>query len=335
KTKLTVVLWLVLLISVNEVRCEAFSRIREPWKTLIEEGLRFPSFLKTKFLTPEEQESLQLAPNEEALVVKLILKEQNFTGDMRSRASKAYKSLQLELKHGLKSVLGEEFPESDVFKGKWKLQDIQSLGHLTRVLLSLNGSDASDNEKARKNILRAISQGQFGHLPIWNGTAEVYQQLVEKNTVFDVTVQLYDQPFVAGMDLRESQTFLNMSDQMHQMLGTRFKNVFGEHFFRMTIVGFYPSLQSTVIRAYVLLDPDPENIYYASIAWYDIKGYVYLGKFPLLPQNIKIAESRLVLKEFYHFLNGLAVLLVVFFGIFRACHYVAYERNQKKEPIPE
>ena len=71
-------------------------------------------------------------------------------------------------------------------------------------------------------------------------------------------------------------------------IGTRFRNRFGEHFYRMVVIGFYPSLQTLILRFAVLLDPDRDNDYYTTTIWYSIDGYVYLGKFPVLPGNVHI-----------------------------------------------
>ena len=69
-------------------------------------------------------------------------------------------------------------------------------------------------------------------------------------------------------------------------IGGKFKSLFGEAFYRMVVIDFYPSLRSLIVRSAILIDPDPENLYHATNVWFSIYGYINLGTFPLMPINI-------------------------------------------------
>ena len=69
-------------------------------------------------------------------------------------------------------------------------------------------------------------------------------------------------------------------------IGGKFKSLFGEAFYRMVVIDFYPSLRSLIVRSAILIDPDPENLYHATNIWFSIYGYINLGTFPLMPINI-------------------------------------------------
>ena len=69
-------------------------------------------------------------------------------------------------------------------------------------------------------------------------------------------------------------------------IGGKFKSLFGEAFYRMVVIEFYPSLRSLIVRSAILIDPDPENLYHATNIWFSIYGYINLGTFPLMPINI-------------------------------------------------
>lgn len=72
----------------------------------------------------------------------------------------------------------------------------------------------------------------------------------------------------------------------------------------MVVVGFHPSQQTLIVRADVLLDPDERNIYHATTIWYSIHGYIWLGKFPVLPGNVHVTECDFVLKQYHIYLGG-------------------------------
>ena len=38
--------------------------------------------------------------------------------------------------------------------------------------------------------------------------------MVERNTVYEIYLQLYNEPYLPGMDWPDSRTYQNMSDQM-------------------------------------------------------------------------------------------------------------------------
>jgi hypothetical protein len=47
---------------------------------------------------------------------------------------------------------------------------------------------------------------------------------------------------------------------LHFQIGTRFRNQFGEHFYRMVVIGFQPSMKTLIVRVAVLLDPSEQEI---------------------------------------------------------------------------
>ena len=54
----------------------------------------------------------------------------------------------------------------------------------------------------------------------------------------------------------------------------------------MVIMDFYPSYKSVIVRCAMLLDPHTDNYYHATNAWFSPHGYVDLGPFPVLPDNV-------------------------------------------------
>jgi hypothetical protein len=43
-----------------------------------------------------------------------------------------------------------------------------------------------------------------------------------------------------------------------------------------------------IVRCSVLLDPNDDNYYHATNIWFSVHGYVTLGKFPIMPDNVYI-----------------------------------------------
>ena len=128
---------------------------------------------------------------------------------------------------------------------------------------------------------------------------------VEKYTVFEIVLQLYEQPWLSGMDDPDNLNRLNMTDQMIHLIGTRFKRIFGEAYYRLVVMDLYPSYKSMIVRSAILLDPSIDNIYHATNIWFSTAGFVTLGRFPLLPDNIYLIESRMVWEKYHRYLNGL------------------------------
>ena len=87
-------------------------------------------------------------------------------------------------------------------------------------------------------------------------------------------------------------------------IGTRFKRIFGEAYYRMVVMDLYPSLKSMIVRSAILLDPSIDNIYHATNIWFSSAGYVTLGRFTLLPDNVYLIESRMVWDKYHKYLNG-------------------------------
>ena len=82
-------------------------------------------------------------------------------------------------------------------------------------------------------------------------------------------------------------------------IGTRFKRIFGESYYRIVVTDFYPSPKSMIVRCSILLEPNVENYYHATNIWFSPLGYVKLGPFPLLPDNVfLIGEQSKEMRQF-------------------------------------
>ena len=51
---------------------------------------------------------------------------------------------------------------------------------------------------------------------------------------------------------------------------------------------------STVVHAYILVDPDKDNLYHASTIWFSPESYVHFGKWILYPSNILVERALIV-----------------------------------------
>lgn len=71
-------------------------------------------------------------------------------------------------------------------------------------------------------------------------------------------------------------------------MASKFKTIFGEAFYRAVVMDFYPSSGSIIARISVLLDPNADNYYHATNLWFSRNGYITLGKFPLMPDNVYV-----------------------------------------------
>ena len=82
------------------------------------------------------------------------------------------------------------------------------------------------------------------------------------------------------------QTLISIRNSIFQQIGTKFKSIFGEAFYRLVVIDIYPSRKSLIVRSAILLDPNEENFRFATNMWFSNKGYVTLGKYPVMPDNI-------------------------------------------------
>ena len=82
-----------------------------------------------------------------------------------------------------------------------------------------------------------------------------------------------------------------------QQIGTKFKSIFGEAFYRLVVIDIYPSQKSLIVRSAILLDPNEENFRFATNMWFSNKGYVTLGKYPVMPDNIYLIGKYFLYKQ--------------------------------------
>ena len=47
-------------------------------------------------------------------------------------------------------------------------------------------------------------------------------------------------------------------------------------------------------RVPLQLDPSNDNYYFAHRTWFDLKGYVMLGKYPVMPDNVYLSGEFVV-----------------------------------------
>ena len=107
---------------------------------------------------------------------------------------------------------------------------------------------------------------------------------------------------------------------MLHLIQPRFRMIFGEHYYRTVIADLQRTPDSMVVHAYVLLDPDKDNLYHSYTVWWDFsqsfhwtvslshsllssrfssEGHVKFGKWILFPANIHVERSQLVPNRFY------------------------------------
>ena len=55
---------------------------------------------------------------------------------------------------------------------------------------------------------------------------------------------------------------------------------------------------SMVVHAYILLDPDKDNLYHSYTVWFSSEGFVRFGKWILFPANVHV-ERALVVPDRY------------------------------------
>ena len=120
----------------------------------------------------------------------------------------------------------------------------------------------------------------------------------------------------------------NTTDIMLHLIQPRFKNIFGEHYYRLgcykclcscnvmtkcahrtVISDLQKTPDSMVVHAYILLDPDKDNLYHSYTVWWVLRmvdmiwllpnrfsseGHVKFGRWILFPANIHVERAQLV-----------------------------------------
>ena len=70
------------------------------------------------------------------------------------------------------------------------------------------------------------------------------------------------------------------------------------HLNRTVISDLQRTPDSMVVHAYILLDPDKDNLYHSYTVWFSSEGFVRFGKWILFPANVHV-ERALVVPDRY------------------------------------
>ncbi|XP_023349371.1 uncharacterized protein LOC111718104 [Eurytemora carolleeae] len=110
------------------------------------------------------------------------------------------------------------------------------------------------------------------------------------------------------MNDERSDHRMNLTDVFLHLIQPKFKNVFGEHYYRTVISHLDKTTESIIVISHILLDPDQENLYHATKIWYSELGYVTFGRWKLFPSNLEVTRSRVVPIRYYPFLSDRSYL---------------------------
>ena len=80
-------------------------------------------------------------------------------------------------------------------------------------------------------------------------------------------LQFWNEPWPYGMDDETTDVRRNTTDIMLHLIQPRFRMIFGEHYYRTVIADLQRTPDSMVVHAYVLLDPDKDNLYHSYTVW--------------------------------------------------------------------
>ena len=58
---------------------------------------------------------------------------------------------------------------------------------------------------------------------------------------------------------------------MLHLIQPRFRMIFGEHYYRTVIADLQRTPDSMVVHAYILLDPDKDNLYHSYTVWWVLR----------------------------------------------------------------
>jgi len=191
---------------------------------------------------------------------------------------------------------------------------------------------------------------KFGDLTLKRGIA-VNMKGVEKDSVIHLSLQFWNEPWQYGMENERTEIRRNMTDTMLHLIQPRFKTIFGEHYFRTVIADFQKTPDSMVIHAYILLDPDKDNLYHSYTVWFSPEGHVKFGRWILFPSNINVENALVVPNRYWHFLSDRSYMaplafknsnqiitttipaffigslaIIIFIGAFSFCHWMSYGR---------
>ena len=63
---------------------------------------------------------------------------------------------------------------------------------------------------------------------------------------------------------------------------------------RTVISDLQKTPDSMVVHAYILVDPDKENLYHSYTVWFSSEGFVRFGKWILFPANVNVERALVV-----------------------------------------
>ena len=62
---------------------------------------------------------------------------------------------------------------------------------------------------------------------------------VEKDSVIHISLQFWNEPWPYGMDNEKTEVRKNATDYMLHLIQPRFKNIFGEHYYRYAVIFYH------------------------------------------------------------------------------------------------
>ncbi len=63
---------------------------------------------------------------------------------------------------------------------------------------------------------------------------------------------------------------------------------------RTVISDLQKTPDSMVVHAYILVDPDKENLYHSYTVWFSSEGFVKFGRWILFPANVNVERALVV-----------------------------------------
>merc|ERR1712110_1142181 len=148
------------------------------------------------------------------------------------------------------------------------------------------------------------------------------------------------------------------TDIMLHLIQPKFKNIFGEHYYRTVISDLQKTPDSMVVHAYILVDPDKENLYHSYTVWFSSEGFVKFGRWILFPANVNVERALVVPNRYWKYLSdrsymapmafsddnqlltttipafflGSAVICL-FIGTLSCCNWIANAQDNKRKQI--
>merc|ERR1711953_149566 len=212
-----------------------------------------------------------------------------------------------------------------------------------------------EDTKAVESLMKEhFLNGSIGGLSVSDGFCSSLRE-VEHNSVIHISIQFWNEPWLYGLEDETSDARRDTTDNMLHLIQPRFRMIFGEHYYRTVIADLQRTPDSMVVHAYVLLDPDKDNLYHSYTVWFSSEGHVKFGRWILFPANIHVERAQLVPNRYWSYLSdrtyfapmafsskdplititlptfcvGMSVIVVVV-GTLSLYHYLAYVRGRDK-----